>query len=93
MHLTSKKVGFAYANLNTFDTLLKNSWEVSLLAMEGCDIIDISEDGLFLGGDIRRGIRTISVLQVVRGEEIHLLHKLRFSTYQVLYQLANNIKF
>lgn len=76
-----------------FDTFLQNNKEVSLLAMEGCDIIDIPENGLFLGGDIGRCIRTISMLQVVRGEEIHLLHKLRFSTYQVLYQLANNITF
>lgn len=70
---------------------ISDNKEVSSLAMEGFDVADISENGLFLVGDIRRCIRSFSMLQVVGGEEVHLRHKLRFSIYQVLYQMAKNI--
>lgn len=56
--------------------------------MEGLDVINVSEDGLFLAADVRWSIRAVSVLLVVRSEEFHLLDKLGFSVYQVLHQLA-----
>lgn len=44
--------------------------------MEGFDIINVSENSLFLAGDVRRCIRTVCMLQVMGGEEFHLLDKL-----------------
>lgn len=60
--------------------------------MEGLDVINVSENGLFLACDIRRCIRAVCMLQVMGSKEICLLDKLRFSIYQFLDQLATDIK-
>lgn len=62
------------------------------LAMEGLDVINVPENGFLLAGDIRRYIRAVHMLQVVGGEEINLSDKLWFAIYQVLNQLAWDMK-
>ena len=44
--------------------------------MEGLDIINVPENGLFLARDVRRCIGTVSVPPVVGGKEIHLFNEL-----------------
>ena len=55
--------------------------------MEGFDVLDVAEDGVLLGGDVSGGVGAVAVLHVVRGEELHLLHKLYLTAHQVLDQL------
>ena len=55
--------------------------------MEGFDVLDVAEDGFLLGGDVSGRVGVASVLHVVRGEELHVLHKLCLAAHQVLDQL------
>lgn len=50
--------------------------DVSSPAVEGLDIVDVPENGLFLARDIGRRIGAVCVLHVMGGEEFHLLDKL-----------------
>ncbi len=50
--------------------------EVSSLAMEGLDIIDVPEYGFLLAADISRCIRAVCMLQVTGGKEVYLFYKL-----------------
>lgn len=44
--------------------------------MEGLDIINVSEDGRLLAGDLGWCIMAVCLLLVMHGKEIHLLDKL-----------------
>lgn len=65
---------------------------VSSLAVEGFNLLDVPEYGLFVAADVRRCFRAFCLFQVMRGKEVHLFDKVRFSIYQVLDQLAGNKK-
>lgn len=60
--------------------------------MEGLDIVNVPEYGVLLAADIRRCIGAVCMLEVMGGKEIYLFYKLRFTIYQVLDQLAEDIK-
>lgn len=44
--------------------------------MEGLDLLNVPEYDVFLAGDLRRCIRTVSMPQVMEGEEVYLFYKL-----------------
>lgn len=50
--------------------------EVSSLAVEGLDIVDVPEYGVLLAADLRRCIGAFCVLQVMGGKEVYLFYKL-----------------
>lgn len=55
---------------------MKSHQDVSSLAMEGLDIINVPEYDFLLAADIRRCIRAVCVLQVMGGKEVDLFDKL-----------------
>lgn len=50
--------------------------EVSSLAVEGLDLINVPEYGVLLVADLRRCIGAVCVLQVMGGKEVHLFYEL-----------------
>ncbi len=66
--------------------------ELSSLAVEGLDLVNVPEYGVLVAAELRWCIRTVSMLQVMGGKEVHLFDKLRFTIYQVLDQLAEERK-
>lgn len=65
---------------------------MSSLAVEGLDIINVPEYGVLLAADLRRCIRLVCMLQVVEGKEVYLFYELRFTIYQLLDEMAGNMK-
>lgn len=59
--------------------------------MEGFDIFNVPEDGFLLAADFRRCVRTVCMLQVMKGEEVDIFYKLGFASYQVLDQLSGGM--
>lgn len=59
-----------------YATKMTSHQEVSSLAMEGLDIINVPEYGVLLAADISRCIGAVCVLQVMGGKEVYLLYKL-----------------
>lgn len=55
---------------------MKSHEGVSSLAMEGLDIINVSEYSVLLAADFRRCIWDVCMLQVVGGKKVYLLYKL-----------------
>lgn len=55
---------------------MKSHEEVNSLAMEGLDIINVSEYSLLLAADFRWCTWDVCMLQVVGGKEVYLLYKL-----------------
>lgn len=60
----------------------------SVPAVEGFQIIDITEDGFLLAGDFRRCAFLIHMLQMVWRDEFYLLQKLSFCADQLLDKLT-----
>lgn len=65
---------------------------MSSLVMEGFDVFNVPEDGLLLAADFRWCIRTVCMLQVMEGEEVDIFYELGFTIYQVLDELAGDMK-
>lgn len=57
-------------------TNIASHQEVSSLAMEGLDIINVPEYGVLLAGDLRRCIGADCMLQVMECKEVYLFYKL-----------------
>lgn len=66
--------------------------DMSSLVMEGFDVFNVPEDGLLLAADFRWCIRTVCMLQVMEGEEVDIFYELGFPIYQVLDELAGDMK-
>lgn len=66
--------------------------DMSSLVMEGFDVLNVPEDGLLLAADFRWCIRTVCMLQVMEGEEVDIFYELGFTIYQVLDELAGDMK-
>lgn len=66
--------------------------DVSSLAVEGLDITNVPEYGFLLAADLWRRIRLVCMLQVVEGKEVYLFYELRFTIYQLLDEMARNMK-
>lgn len=64
----------------------------SSLVMEGIDVFNVPEDGFLLAADFRWCIRTVCMLQVMEGEEVDIFYELGFTIYQVLDELAGDMK-
>lgn len=62
--------------LITYDQCDNKNLDVSSLAVEGLDIINVPEYGVLLAADLRRCIRLICMLQVVEGKEVYLFYEL-----------------
>lgn len=66
--------------------------DMSSLVMEGFDVFNVPEDGLLLAADFRWCIWTLCMLQVMEGKEVDVLYELGFTIYQVLDELAGDMK-
>lgn len=78
--------------LITDDHCDNKNLDMSSLAVEGLDIINVPEYGVLLAADLRRCIRLVCMLQVVEGKEVHIFYELRFTIYQLLDEVARNMK-
>lgn len=78
--------------LMTDDQCANKNLDMSSLAVEGLDILNVPEYGVLLAVDLRRCIRLVCMLQVVEGKEVYLFYELRFTIYQLLDEMAGNMK-